>query len=526
MSSSSERRRTRREVLRDAALAGVAASLGRASSSAQPGPARRPNILLVLPDQHRHDALGAAGDPVIATPTLDRLAREGTLFTRMWCQGPSCRPARASLITARYPHQHGIVGPDAPPNDPAWPTVMKSLQAAGYVTATFGKTDFGWRDQSGRAVPEGDRGRGGDPEEASGSDVREQHPFIRSFGFDHVSENPSQLDLALPGYGSSYTDYLRTQGLLDGFRAEMKAHWRGTLAQYEGFVNGFAQEHDLTSFVAREVIQWLGVRDRAKPFFVVYAPNKPHHPYGADRTWAERYRGRAMPPGPRGRVTSTVPVWARVFEERYRRFPPESIGNELIDNSKRMYYASISLVDQKVGEIVETLARGGELDSTWVLYSSDHGELMGDHGLFDKTLFYHSSVGVPCIVRPPDRPQALQVVSAPTEAIDLAATILDIAGAAPLDAPGRSLLPVMRGEDEPRYAFSEMARSRDTYFVAVTDGRFRYTVEQRSRTACELFDLEQDPQEVENLVGDPAHARRRAEMQGDLVEPHLAGKQL
>jgi choline-sulfatase len=84
----------------------------------------------------------------------------------------------------------------------------------------------------------------------------------------------------------------------------------------------------------------------------------------------------------------------------------------------------------------------------------------------------------------------------------------------------------MRGEQTPRYAFSEMARSKDTYFVAVTDGRYRYTVEQRSKTPCELFDLEDDPHEVVNLVGDPAHARRVAEMQRDLIEPHLAGRAL
>jgi arylsulfatase A-like enzyme len=506
--------RTRRDVLRDAAVAGVggalAARLGAQAAS------RKPNILLVLPDQHRHDALGAAGDPVIATPVLDRLAREGTLFTRMWCQGPSCRPARASLITARYPHQHGIHGPDAPANDPAWPTMMKNLQAAGYVTASFGKTDFG------RELPATDKRSAG----REAADAREMHDYVRSFGFDHASENPSQLDIALEGYGSSYTDYLRQHGVYEAFVTDMKAHWRGSIAQYQGYVNSFAQEHDLTSFVAREVIAWLAARDRAKPFFVVFAPNKPHHPYGADARWADVYRDRAMPQGPRRRVEAPNPLWAKVFEERYRRFPPEAISDAFIDHSKRMYYASISLVDQKVGDIVAALERAGDLDSTWIVYSSDHGELMGDHGLFDKTLFYHASVGVPGIVRPPSGPPVRRVVAAPTEAIDLTATLLEIAGAEALEAPGRSLLASMQGGDAPRYAFSEMSRSKDTFFVAVTDGRWRYTVEQRSKTPCELFDLENDPQEVANLVADPAHAELVAEMQGDLIEPHLAGHAL
>ncbi len=519
-------KRTRREVLRDAAVAGIAAGLGRRAAGAEPAGAPKPNLLLILPDQHRHDAIGAAGDPVVATPTLDRLAREGTMFTRMWCQGPSCRPARASLITGRYPHQHGIVGPDAPANDPAWPTVMKQLQSAGYATATFGKTDYGFKDNTGRSLPEGDRGREGGPESATDGDVREMHPFIRSFGWDYASENPSQLDIAIPGYGSSYTDYLRAHGWYDAYCRQVRAHWRGSIDQYAGFVSEIEQEHDLASFVAREVIDWLQGRDRSKPFFVVYAPNKPHHPYNADPKWAAYYDGKPVPRGPRGRVTPANPLWAKVFAERYRRFPPESITDEFVDNSRRMYYAGISLVDQKVGEILALLADRGELDSTWVLYSSDHGELMGDHGLFDKTLFYHPSVGVPCIVRPPRDLPPRRTIDAPTEAIDLAATILDIAGAPPLDAPGRSLLPVMGGEESPRYAFSEMARSQDTFFVAVTDGRWRYTVEQRSKTPCELFDLENDPQEVVNLAEDPAHAKRMAEMQDDLIEPHLAGREL
>jgi arylsulfatase A-like enzyme len=516
---------TRREVIRNAALAGVAASLARRSEGAAPA-ARPPNILLILPDQHRHDAIGAAGDPVVATPTLDRLAREGTLFTRVWCQGPSCRPARASLITCRYPHQHGIVGPNAPANDPSWPTVMKRLQAAGYVTATFGKTDYGFKDKEGREVAS-DGGGGKDEGEAGGGrDVREMLPFIRSFGWDYVSENPSQIDIALPGYGSSYTDYLREHGLFDLYCRQVRAHWRGSLEQYSGFVSEIPAEHDLASFVARETIAWLGTRDRSRPFFVTFAPNKPHHPYNADSRWASFYAGKSMPGGPRDRVTPTNPLWAKVFEERYRKFPPESISEAFIEQSKRMYYGAISLVDQKVGEILRVLEDKGELDSTWVFYSSDHGELMGDHKLFDKTLFYHSSVGVPGIVRPPGGAPAPRRVDAPAEAIDLAATILDVAGAEALDAPGRSLLPAMRGEQGPRYAFSEMARSKDTLYVAVTDGRWRYTVEARSKTPCELFDLASDPDEVTNLVADPGQARRVAQMQGDLIEPHLAGRVL
>ena len=250
-------KRTRREVLRDAAVAGIAAGLGRRAGAPSRPPRRNRTSCWSCPTSI---ATTRSAPPAIRWSRRRRSTgsrAKARMFTRMWCQGPSCRPARASLITARYPYQHGIVGPDAPANDPAWPTVMKRLQSAGYATATFGKTDYGFKDKSGSDVPEGDRGRDGGPESATGRDVREMHPFIRSFGWDYASENPSQLDIALPGYGSSYTDYLRAHGLYDAYCGQVRAHWRGSIDQYAGFVSELEQEHDLASFVAREVIAWL-----------------------------------------------------------------------------------------------------------------------------------------------------------------------------------------------------------------------------------------------------------------------------
>ena len=516
MSRGSRRsQKTRREVLRDAAVLGVARQPRRSMRGAEAP--EKPNILLVLPDQHRHDAIGAAGDPVVATPTLDRLAREGTLFSRMWCQGPSCRPARASLITARYPYQHGIVGPDAPANDPAWPTVMKRLQSAGYATATFGKTDYGFKDNTGRSVPEGDRGREGGPRVG---DRRRRardaslHPLLR---LDYASENPSQLDIAIPGYGSSYTDYLRAHGL-----STPSAVSAGSLARHhrrstQGFVNELAQEHDLASFVAREVISWLEARGATapKPFFITFAPNKPHHPYGADPSGPPTTKARRCRAGRAIAWRRPTRCGPRCSRSATGSFPPEAITRR-VRRQQPAHVLRRHLAGRPEGRRDPRSARGrGELDSTWVLYSSDHGELMGDHGLFDKTLFYHASVGVPGIVRPPaagprrsrsaggERPSALpsrRSISPPPSSTS--------------PAPRRSTL--RDGRCCPRCAArsrratpSRRWRARRTrYFVGVTDGRYRYTVEQRSKTPCELFDLEEDPQEIANLAEDPARAKR------------------
>ena len=415
------------------------------------------------------------------------------------------------MITASYPHQHGIIGPNEPPYDTAWPTYMKNLKAAGYTTASFGKTHYFSED------PEALKKMAAAPKR---KDARDLEPFVRSFGFDHSSENPHTLSLADENYNSAYAEYLRDQGLLEIFRRQMREH-KGNPQQNEGYLNEFSAEHNISSFIAREVIDWFEKRDQSKPFFAIYAPIQPHPPYGADPKWAAYYADKKIPEGPREQVQVPNPVWGVMLNERYKRFPEGEITRDYVDNSKRMYYASISLVDEKVGEILAALEKRGELDNTWVIWSSDHGDLMGDHGFMDKSLFYHASVGVPGIIRPPRQVPARQVVTTPAEQIDMSATILDIAGAEPLDAPGRSLLPVMNGKETTQYAFAEMSPGKNMVYIGVTDGRYRYTVEHNSKTPCEFFDLQEDPDEVTNLVNDPGYKKRIADMQKNVIEPHI-----
>ena len=507
---------TRREVLQNAAMAGVAVSVSAHVGCAPAASAKRPNIILVFPDQHRHDAIAAAGDPVIKTPTMDRLISEGTLFEKMWCQSPVCRPARASLITGRYPHQHGVTGNNTTDFDPAWPTFMKNLQAVGYTTSTFGKTHY---------TQEFDAEEIADPNAKLDFDARKTHPFIQKFGFDYVVDEGGQWFPAMTGFVSGYTEFLKAHGMLETYQQQIRAHWHSGEDHYTGFINNFPAEFDVVSFLAKESIDWLeNKRDKSKPFFLTYAPVKPHPPYSADPVWAAYYKDKAMPQGPRDIVKAPNPIWEAYLGKNYAKAKRKS--PEAIDHSKRMYYAMISLVDQKVGEIMQALEKQGELDNTWIFWSSDHGELMGDHNMFGKSQFYHPSVGVPGVVRPPKNMKVEKRISSPAEVIDMSATFIDIAGAAPLDASGRSLIPVMQGKQTPRYAFSEIKGRGDTLMVAVTDGRYRYTVEWNSKTPCEFFDLQEDPQELNNLINDPAGKKQAAQMQTDLIEPHMAGKVL
>jgi arylsulfatase A-like enzyme len=515
---------TRREVAQSIAAVGLGVLAGpkrlEAAQKKYLGASRKPNILFILSDQHRHDALGIAGDPVIQTPSLDGMAREGTLFKRMWCQSPVCRPARAALITGRYPHQNGIAHNSDAYFDPAWPTLMKNLQAAGYETASFGKTDY--------------RGNKGD--RSIETDLRNTYPYLRSFGFDHVTEDGGLKLIGREGFRSPYVDYLRAEGLLERYARLMDSSGgpggeRESSELWEPAVNNFDQNHDLTSFVAHQVIDWLETRNTSRPFYVTFAPLKPHGPLAADPVWAAYYKDKDVPLGPRKPAILRGDIWSIWLEAHYRTSNAAHLDDAYVLRCKRIYYAMISLVDQKIGEIIDALRKQGELENTWIIYSSDHGDMMGDHNLMNKEVFYDASVCVPAIIRP-SQGQNPQVVDRPVEAIDLTAAILEIAGAASLPATAsQSLLsqlensPRLSKTNQKAHAFSEISNKNDSvFFVAVNDGRYRYTVETKSNTPCELFDLHEDPNEDVNLVGDPGNSSRVAKMQRELITPHLSGQ--
>ncbi len=508
---------TRRSVMQATAALGL--GLGtqtiKAVAANQPKSNKKPNILFVLSDQHRHDAIGAAGDPVVQTPILDGLAREGAFFKRMWCQSPVCRPARAAIITGRYPHENSIAHNSDPDFDTNWPTMMKNLQKSGYATASLGKTDY--------------RGNKGD--RPIDSDLRTTFPFIRSFGFDYVSEDGGLKIVGMENFSSLYVDYLRAQGLFERYAKQMNSSGDEDAGElWEPIINDFEQAHDITSFVARQAIAWLEQRDTSKPFYLTFSPIKPHGPLAADFIWAAYYKDKDMPLGPSQQPKLGDDVWSKWLAAHLRASNSAQLDEDYLIRCKRIYYAMISLVDQKIGEIMDVLRKRGELDNTWIIYSADHGDMMGDHKFMNKEVFYDSSVSVPAIIRPP-LGQPARVIDQPVEAIDLTATILDIAGAEPLPTTGaQSLLPYLSNpslNNIKTRAFSEISDKKDTvFFVAVTDEEYRYTVEAKSNTPCELFNLREDPQKNNNLVADPGHAKTVARMQNDAIKPHLGGKSL
>jgi len=477
----------------------------------------RPNIIYLFSDQHRHDAMGCAGNPVIQTPNLDKMASEGVRFSRTYCQSPICQPSRASVITGLYTHQHGIPG-NIKSFDPAWPTMMKRLKDRGYYTAEFGKTHFECGAQLGKV--------GLQPSNKIGLDLRENEAFIRSFGFDEVMEEFDRYAHAMPNVKSHYTEYLREKGRLEAYRDQIKSVWRLTPNHWDAQTSVLPQEDDLTAFTADRAIDWLNGYKGEQPFFMMVSFVAPHVPLIADPIWAEYYQEAQIPRGPRIPPTKPNDVWGARIDDMHKHSQSQLLTDEYVLNGARQYYGMVSLIDQRIGDIIRAVEEKGWADNTYLVYSADHGEMLGDHNLMAKMQFYKSSVLVPAIIRPPHG-MAAKVVDGITESIDLTASILDIAGAEPIeDSWARSLLHFLEGNRPGRdVAFSAIQRGRtdsDYYYVMAATERYRLTIEARTDTDCELFDLYEDPDEENNLVNDPGYQGIIEDIRKDYLQSYLA----
>jgi arylsulfatase A-like enzyme len=446
---------------------------------------QQPNILFVYSDQHRADVLGCAGNSVVATPNLDRLASEGMRFEQAWTESPICQPARTSLLTGQFPTAHGILGNFGEESQPSWDTFPRALQQAGYETAVVGKTHYAnWPMGGGGKTP---------PEDE----------WIKSFGYDHVLEEFDRY--VHVNFETPYTRFLAEHGELEPYKKVISERFRIGDRHWEGVTSPLPQELDLTSFLASQAQDWLKQRSGSKPWFLNLAFVQPHVPLMADPQWAAHYADAKIL-----RTTTSIPDpgnadWAKHIETLQKHSHSELLDDDFVLAGARQYYAMVSLIDQKVGDLLTLLEQRGDLDNTLIIYASDHGEMLGDHGLMAKMCFYKSAVRIPLIVRPPEG-SAPRVHGGPVQAIDIAATVLDAGAAKPLDnSPARSLLPTMTGKSDGfRDIANSMIRLRPEAptWIAASDGRYRLTYDRATGEAVEFFDLETDPDENVNGAAD------------------------
>jgi arylsulfatase A-like enzyme len=451
---------------------------------------KTPNILFLQCDQLRNDHVGWSPRSRMDTPHFDRIA-EGMAFTRCLTASPICTPARCAQLTGRYSRQIHMLSMSGDLSRDI-PTYPQALQKAGYRTAGIGK--FHWL----QTWPWGtDRGQG--------LDLVSLSDEFKGYGFDHVWECGGK-QLAVQNT-CDYAAHLESKGLLEPFRDFIQSEGKNTneakFVEFTGEPWPFDEAEYPDIVTADKMIDWLDQQaDSEQPFFLFGSFVSPHPPLDPPARYLDQI--------PYEEVDDFI-----LGEDET---PLDSATKKHMWKLRRAYKAMVRLVDDQVGRIFEKLEEMQVLDNTVIFFVSDHGEMLGDHGRFQKSIHWHPSAVVPCAIRHSAHLSG-NVCAHPVELTDLTATILDCAGLDPHSAlskswprfqniiPGRSLLPVIRGEIESirDYAFCEcegrwsMLHSDHYAYVRHHHSEPDHKVEQ-------LFDLQNDPDECHNLASDPAYA--------------------
>jgi len=443
----------------------------------------RPNLLLLMADQHRADCMGAAGNAAIHTPNLDRLARGGVLFRHAYSSTPTCTPARAALLTGMSPWNHGLLGYGevAPQYHVEMPRLLHNLD---YYTAGVGKMHW--------------------------------HPQRSLHGFDTTLLDESGR-IESVDFRSDYRSWFWSETPASDPDAT-GLDWNG----YESRPFALPEHLHPTAWIGETAVRFLSEYRQAKPFFLKVSFERPHSPYDPPVRWWNRYA--APLPAPQ------AGAWAAKYKPRSSDRPDiwhGDVGEAAARNSRRGYYGSVSFVDEQIGRILETLDRRGWLNSTLVMYLSDHGDMLGDHCLWRKSYGYEASARVPLILHWPEglAGAAGRKLDAPAEIRDALPTLLDAAGAAaPPGIDGASLLGPAR---DPNVRWREwidlehdVCYSPENHWNALTDGRRKFLF--HAMTGQEqFFNLEADPHELRDLAGDAA-ARAEMGVWRERLTAHLA----
>ena len=452
----------------------------------------RPNVLFLIADD-LNNFLGCYGDPRAKTPNIDRLAARGVVFERAYCQFPLCGPSRNSMLTGLYPdstgiHRNGEVFRQTVPSQFSLP---QAFRRAGYFAGRIGKLYHYNVPNSIGTNGHDDPGSWELELNPAGVDRLEEHPRIFSL-------TPGQFGGTLSWYASPKPDAEHTDGL-----QATDAEW---------------------------VLERCA-RQKDRPFFLAVGFFRPHTPYVAPKKYFDLYPRTEMP------VATGV-------QEDQQDIPPAGLGSykeeqdKLTDELRRealqAYYASISLMDAQVGRAIDALDRLGLSENTIVLFTSDHGYHMGEHGLWQKMSLFEESARVPLLIVAPGAAKGGSRAAAPVGLIDVYPTLAELCGVdAPDNLQGQSLVPMLKDSSvEGRgWALSQVTRGgRNRRGPSVAQGRqgpsffgyslrtprWRYTEWDEGKEGRELYDHEADPRELTNLADDPKHASTVAELSKQL----------
>lgn len=514
----------------------------------------RPNILLFITDQHRFDYLGCAGHPVLRTPHIDSIAARGTFFNRFYVATPVCMPNRATLMTGRMPSVHGVRS-NGSPLSLLSNTFVDELRAAGYATALVGKShlqNFGpFPPILKRAPP-----RPGDALLGAGfAEARKPVPGDGPYDQEHPRRWEAGHDFAmqLPFYGFEHVDLCTAHGDQVGghYYVWLKAR-RGDADALRDPKNQLPHDYVCpqairtpipeelypTSYVAEKSCEWLerhAKGGRGKPFFLMTSFPDPHHPFTPPGRYWSMYRPQdmALPESfHSGNRPLARPVsWA--LAERAKG-AVDTAGQAAFTVDAReareamaLSCGMVAMIDDAIGRVLGALAALSLADDTVVIFTTDHGDYLGDHQLLLKgPAHYQSITHVPFIWAEPGARAAART-DALAGTLDIAPTILDRARIEPYNGiQGMSLLPLIEGssaslardalvieDEQQRAAFGLRAGARLRTLITQ---RWRMTIAQDDSYG-ELYDIKGDPHEMDNVFDAPAHRGVRAELMEKLA---------
>jgi N-acetylglucosamine-6-sulfatase len=430
-------------------------------------PVERPNVLVILTDDQRWDAMRCAGHPFMKTPNMDRIANEGARFTNMFVTTSLCSPSRASLLSGLYAHSHKVINnfTDFPNDLPSYP---RRLHEAGYETAYIGK----WH---------------------MGEQIDDPRP-----GFDYWMSHKGQ------------GNYFDNEFNINGKRQVIKGYY--------------------TTIVTDSTVNWLK-QPHKKPWLLVLGHKAPHGgPIVPEPKYAKAFDNVPIKkPANADAIADGKPAWLKESLPTWHGLGGPLYGLKEYPLFVRSYLATLLSVDDSVGRIYDTLKDIGQLDNTAIIYLSDNGFAIGEHGRVDKRTMYEESLRVPLLVRYPKLIAKPKVINEMVLSLDLAPSILDICGVKPLEnIHGMSWKKLLTGDAadwrkswlyeynyEPQFPYTPNVRgvrTDDWKYIHYPHGDGK-----PDRHKAELYNLKADPLETKNLIDDPASAKKLKELQDELA---------
>lgn len=465
---------------------------------------KKPNILWICTDQQRYDSIHKFGNEYIQTPHIDSLAENGVAFSQAYTQSPLCSPSRASFLTGRYPRTTRVtkVGNEYFPEDEV--LVTKLLADEGYSCGLVGKFHLSANNMM--------------PEKRVKNDG---YDFYKWFNFTHVGQKEHDAW----GDENAYLSWLLDKGV--SFYDHYKQNEREGLKElYEGFEDETLHH---TAWCIEESKQFIQDR-KDEPWLLSLNMFDPHPPFDAPKKYRdrilERYNIDEIP----------LPKWKEgeldhkpsLQKADYIKGGQDGVGaavSKLTDTEKREYilnyYAMVEMVDEYIGKLIDFLKETGQYEDTIIIFHTDHGEMLGDHGLILKgAYFYEELVHIPFIISSPKLFKKDCTSKALVELVDIAPTLLDILG---MDIPyymqGQSLLPILSGEADPDYHkdsvyceyYYALETHKGVYATMHYDGQYKLVVYHGDEPG-ELYDLKNDPNEFENLWSNPEYEELKAKL--------------